>query len=156
MIYVFDTSPFIVLSHYFPTRFPSFWERLNRCVSDARILSVREVFRELDNHNTKPHVKQWIDENRCLFLTPGSEETKFVREIFSEPEGRLLVPPSRRLKNGPIADPWVIAVAKLRGACVVTEENRKDDAIRIPNVCERFAVDCTSLEGLMEREGWSF
>ncbi|MCZ6821218.1 MAG: DUF4411 family protein [Calditrichaeota bacterium] len=62
----------------------------------------------------------------------------------------------QRLKGTPVADPFVIASARIRQACVVTEEGKKKNAARIPNVCEYFGVDCTNLEGFMERERWRF
>jgi hypothetical protein len=39
---------------------------------------------------------------------------------------------------------------------VVTEEEKKANAARIPNVCEYFGVNCVNLEGFMERKGWAF
>ena len=48
MIYVFDTSSFRVLGNYYPDRFPSFWEMFDELVAAGRIVSVREVHRELD------------------------------------------------------------------------------------------------------------
>ncbi len=42
------------------------------------------------------------------------------------------------------------------GMCVVTEEVRRPNAARIPNVCDHFGIGCINLEQLMEREGWQF
>lgn len=60
------------------------------------------------------------------------------------------------LEGKPCADPLIIAAAKLHNGCVVTEETKKPNAPNIPNVCEYFNIDCTNLQGFMEREGWSF
>ena len=30
MAYVFDTSSFIVMGHYYPEQFPRFWEKFNQ------------------------------------------------------------------------------------------------------------------------------
>ena len=48
MAYVFDTNSFRVLGNYYPDQFPTFWERFNRAVTDGKIVSVREVRRELE------------------------------------------------------------------------------------------------------------
>ena len=62
-----------------------------------------------------------------------------------------------RLKERPVADPFVIARAKcLENGCVVTTEKHKPNSAQIPNVCEYFGVDWTDLEGFMEREQWRF
>ena len=87
---------------------------------------------------------------------PSSEEMEFVRELFSVPEFQHLLKQRQVLTGGPAADPFVIASAQVRSGCVVTEETLRDNAVRIPSVCEYFGIDCTNLEGLMEREGWTF
>lgn len=156
MIYVWDTSSFIVLSHYFPERFPSFWEQLNGCVKEGRILSVREVRKELDSDAAKPHLTEWIQQNRHIFLSPSEQELEFVAEIFKVPRFQDLIRRRQRLRGTPVADPFVIALAKIREACVVTEETKKPHGARIPNACEHFDIDCTTLEGLMERERWRY
>jgi hypothetical protein len=156
MIYVFDSSSFIVLSHYFPERFPSFWKRFDELVSKQRIISVREAYKELDVGVSKPHLRDWITVNKQIFVPPTAEETEFVREIFSVPHYQQLVKPKQRLTSNPVADPFVIAAAKMRNCCVVTEEAKKDNAARIPNVCEHFGVSFLGLEGMMEHENWEF
>ncbi|MEW6042614.1 MAG: DUF4411 family protein, partial [Elusimicrobiota bacterium] len=56
MVYVFDTSSFRVLNHYFPQRFPSFWTTFNEYASSGKIISVREVYNELIIQGIKPHL----------------------------------------------------------------------------------------------------
>ncbi len=42
------------------------------------------------------------------------------------------------------------------GGCVVTQEKMKDNAAKIPNVCEHFAIPYIDLESFMERENLIF
>jgi hypothetical protein len=56
MAYVFDTNSFSVLGNYYPDQFPTFWERFNRAVTDGKIVSVREVRRELDAYTRYPYL----------------------------------------------------------------------------------------------------
>lgn len=156
MTYVLDSNSFIVLGHYFPARFPSFWERFNDSVTLGEIISVREVFRELDNLAARDHLRDWINENPSIFLPPGPDETEFVSDIFSNPHFQALVRKKNLLAGTPVADPFVIASAHIRGACVITEEDNKPNAAQIPNVCDHYGIKCTNLEGLMERESWVF
>ena len=156
MVYVLDTNSFIVLGHYFPARFPSFWSDIDSAVSTGQIISVREVRGELDTEAAREHLRDWIDNNRSIFMLPSSEETEFVSDIFSNPHFQALVRKKALLAGKPVADPFVIASARIRGACVVTEEKHKPNAAKIPNVCEHYRIDCTNLEGLMEREGWVY
>jgi hypothetical protein len=146
----------MVLGSFYPDRFPSFWEKFNASVLEGKIIAVREVLRELDIIANKTHLREWIERNKRIFLKPDSEEMMFVNEIFAVPHFQYLVTQKQRLKGTPVADPFVIAAAKVKQGCVVTKEAKKQNAARIPNVCEYFAIDCTNLEGFMEREHWSF
>lgn len=156
MLYVFDTNCFIVLGHYFPERFPSFWNNINTFIKNGSIISTREVFNELIEKGNKEFLDEWIKTNKHIFQIPTSEELQFVKEIFSIPHFQQLVKEKQRLKGTPVADPFVIALAKVHNACVVTEESNKKNAARIPNVCDHFEIDCTNLEGFMKRENWTF
>jgi hypothetical protein len=80
----------------------------------------------------------------------------FVAEIFSVPHFQQLVSEQQRLKGVPVADPFVIAMAKIRCGCVVTEEVKKPGAARIPNVCEHFGIACCNIEAFMEAKEWQF
>lgn len=156
MIYVLDTNSFIVCSHYFPARFPTFWNQFDALVEDGRIISVREVKNELEHEASREHLRNWIDANRSIFLPPNAQETQFVAQIFAVPHFQQLIGKKQRLAGRPVADPFVIASAHVRGACVVTEESFKPNAAKIPNVCGRFGIDCISIEKMMERENWVF
>ena len=61
-----------------------------------------------------------------------------------------------RLQGKPVADPFVIARAKVSGAWVVTQEKNIENAAKIPNVCDHFGISCINLEGFMEKENWTF
>jgi len=156
MIYVFDTSAFIVIGHYYPERFPTFWERFEEYTHDSKICSVREVFNELNTRASKAHLTEWINNHKNIFLIPGRDEMNFVSDIFKVPHFRYLVGKKQQLNGKPVADPFVIASAKIKSACIVTEESKKENASRIPNICEHFNIECTNVEGFMEREGWEF
>jgi hypothetical protein len=156
MTYVFDTSSFRVLDFYFPTRFPAFWNDFNGLVGGGRIVSVREVRNELDNQPIKPHLRDWVNNNRSIFLLPEPRETEFVRKIFSVSHFRQIVAKKNRLRGWPLADPFVVASAYYRRGCVVTEEAYKPNAAKIPNICEHYEIDCLCLEDLMKKEGWVF
>ncbi len=43
----------------------------------------------------------------------------------------------------------IIACAKIQGGTVVTEEQLKPNAAKIPNVCEHFKIPCINLETFM-------
>lgn len=156
MIYVFDTNSIRVLGNYYPERFPSFWKRFRGFVVSGTVISVREVSNELEHQVTQEWLSQWLKENRQMFVVPGPEETLFVAEIFKVPHFRTMVGTTQQLKGQPVADPFIVACAKVRKGTVVTEEGRKLNSAKIPNVCEHFGVRCTNVEGFLEANGWEF
>ena len=145
MAYVFDTSSFSVLGNYYPDRFPTFWERFNRIVSNGKIISVSEVHKELVFYTRHPHISTWVKHNKNIFLSPKPAEMQFINKIFSVPHFQTLVSEKDRLSGNLCADPFVIAKAESIDGCVVTEETLKPNGAKIPNVCEHYGVDCTNL-----------
>jgi hypothetical protein len=155
MTYVVDTNSLMVLRSYYPDRFPSVWESISSLMLEGRFRSVKEVLNELEGRDSK-HVLAWAKKNSSIFLPPSDGETACISEIFAVPHFRQLIGSEQRFRGTPVADPFLVAAAKVNGGCVVTEESFKENAAKIPNVCRHFEVDCTNLEGLMERENWAF
>ena len=78
------------------------------------------------------------------------------KRAFEVAHFRQLVTEDVLLRGGFVAEPWLIARARVVGGCVVTEEKKKPNAAKIPNVCEHFSTDFCNIEGLFEREGWRY
>lgn len=155
MIYVFDSDALIDLfKHFYLHRFPSLWERFDQLVKDEIIISVREVYNEIGGRGDR--LSQWSKEKQNIFQQSSPEELAFVTEIFKVRHFQSLIREKERLQGKPVADPFVIARAKILDGCVITQENKKPNAAKIPNVCEHFSIDCANLEGFMERENWTF
>jgi hypothetical protein len=54
------------------------------------------------------------------------------------------------------ADPFVVALARVRGATVVTEEHAKPTAPKIPDACRRFGIRCINLLEFIREMRWKF
>jgi hypothetical protein len=156
VVYVIDTSSFIVLENYYPDTFPSFWGAWNGLADVGRVISVEEVQRELDTQATADFLFDWVDGRKAIFGPPLTAEGQAVADIFAVPHFQQMISQKQRAKNSPVADPWVIARARLSGACVVTEEALKPNASKIPNVCAHFGVECANLREVFRREGWRY
>lgn len=155
MIYVFDSSVLINLfRNYYRRIFPSLWQKFDDYVATARIISVREVLNEISDREDP--LADWARAQRDIFPQPSNEELAFIAEIFQVRHFQSLVRNEERLKGKPVADPFVIAKAKVIHGCVVADELLKPNAAKIPNVCEHFGVTWLGLEGFMERENWTF
>ena len=158
MMYVFDNNSFIVLfNHFYLDRFPSLWKKFDRLIREGRIVSVREAYNEIIRYHDKGNrLVLWAKDNRELFMQPSNEELQFVKKIFSVSHFQTLIDEKKRLAGSPVADPFLIAKAKVEKSCLVTQENHTENAAKIPNVCQHFGIQCTNLEGFMEKEGWQF
>lgn len=156
MPYVFDTSAFIIIGHYYPDQFPTFWRRFDGAVGSGEIVSVRETLKELSTKASRPWLSDWVKDHSDIFKIPSAKETEFVGKIFRIPHFQMLVSGKARLAGKPAADPFVIAAAKVLGGTVVSEETKKPNAARIPNVCEHFGIPCLSVEGFLAAKGWRF
>lgn len=156
MVYAFDSDTLINLfTHYYPKRFPTLWDMFNSLVSKEQLISVREVYNEIGSREDTLSI--WAKEQKyTLFSEPTVEEFEFVSEIFRVQHFQAMIRKQERLSGKAVADPFVIARAKVLDACVVTEEKYKDNAAKIPNVCMHFQIPCINLEGFMKRENWTF
>jgi hypothetical protein len=156
MIYVFDTGAFIVLKNYYPTTFATLWGRIDRLAGDGTIISVREVFNELHNYNDADFIQDWAKQHKAIFARPSNDELLVVQQTLAIPHFQSLIGNKAILKGTPVADPFVVAAGKVKGATVVTQEGFKPNSAKVPNVCQHFGVPCVNLETFMSQQGWSF
>jgi len=157
VIYVFDNNSLSKLKHFYPGVFKSMWTGLDALVQNGELISTREVWNEMQRGNPDPHVTQWLKLRKGLiFTTPTTAELQFVAQIFQVPHFQGLIGAQQRLKGTPVADPFVIACAKVHEGTVVTEEKFKLNAAKIPNVCQNFKIPCIDLKEFMQQQGWSF
>jgi hypothetical protein len=154
--YVLDTGAFYTLGHFYPSRFPTIWARINSLVLDGRLWSVREVRRELENNCPFPHIEEWLGKNLYIFNKPNAAEMEVVSQIFRVPLFQGLVRRTNILKGLPVADPFVVASAKIHNGAVVTREIFRDKGARIPTVCKQFDVECITVEQFLEKEKLKF
>ncbi|VVH61084.1 hypothetical protein BSPWISOX_2745 [uncultured Gammaproteobacteria bacterium] len=154
MIYVFDSNTLIkIFNHYYRAQFPSFWQKFDNYIANGKIISVRAVKTELKDG--KDLLADFVMANN-IFDMPTDDEAGFIKEIFEVEHFQGLINKKARLQGKEVADPYLIARAKVLDICVVTEEKFKPNAAKIPNVCQKFNVRCINLEQFMQDEGWSF
>ncbi len=155
MIYVFDSSTLIHLfRYYYLQRFPTLWGKFDGMAKNSEIVSVREVYSEIKGKGDR--LSDWAKKHREFFMESSLEEINFVSEIFKISHFQMLIRQQARLQGNPVADPFVIAKAKIISGCVITQEVRKTNAAKIPNVCDHFEIPCYNLEEFMEMENWKF
>lgn len=123
-------------------------------VADGKFTSTKEAFRELEDRGGESF--DWAKDNAGLFATPDAKEGAFVAAIYAVAHFQANMEKQKILRGGRNADSFLIARAASLGATVVSMEQYKPQAAKIPNICEHFNVLCLDLRGFMEEENWVF
>ena len=163
--YVLDTGFFVVSRGYYEKIFPSFWEELDELIDKKILSSVDQMKEEWNNYGgEQKYLEEWIKKNTQIFTNPTSEEENMVRNILKNQDFQKLISRKQREKKNPVADPFVIAKAKINKATVVTTEQlankdkngKRQGNYKIPDVCAELGIECISPEKFMEQQKWKF
>lgn len=151
MTWCIDTSALVEpwTRLYPPDVFAPVWKELSAMAHEGLLIAPVEVKLELGRQQDSLY--KWacdldsffIDEDRALV------EKQYI--IVNEHPG-LVKPNSTKSA----ADPWVIALAELRGIPVVTYEDRarQNAAPKIPNVCDRRGIATVRLVDVLRARGF--
>ena len=155
MLFAFDTSAYLNgwRDHYPPGTFPGVWKLIEDSLEDGRVLSPREVYKELVEKDDD--VAQWAKQRVERFIYPVPDvqrDAGVIYRSFFSPGG---------LRNA--ADPWVVAEAKVKGLTVVTYEGRTFSGVptrhwdkSMPGICNHHGVLCITLPEALGQLGGSF
>jgi hypothetical protein len=159
-VYCIDTSSLMDLDRTYPrVRFQRVWQNIELLIDNDLLIAPREVFYELKQGDDA--LFRWAKTKRNMFKPLESEQAKAASHILSQCPA--LIDP---MKATPQADPFLIALAQVRGITgvgslfklthvVVTQEGRNHPN-KIPQVCKRLGIECLNLLGLFESEKWQF
>ena len=143
-------------ARYYPVDvYPSVLGRVEELIAAQRFLAPALVKEELHAVGTGDLIA-WADARPAIFV-PTSELLAEAQAIQSRFPG--LRDPKAEYEE---ADAYVIALARLRGGIVITQETpagEKRNPKRthfIPDVCREMGIPCFNLLGLMRREQWAF
>lgn len=147
-LFILDSNIFIEAKnrHYGFDFCPAFWDFLDIEIKKTTILTIKEVYNELSKGDDD--LANWIKARKdsSFFIPFDDEETQkeftkiaqYVVNNFSTEQANKFLD---------VADPWLIAKAKVLGATIVTQEvlapsnTRK---VKIPNICVHFGVNYTN------------
>jgi hypothetical protein len=153
-LYSFDTSALIDgLERYYPANiFDGLWQAVDSLISDGRFFASTEVWEEIKKKDES--VKKWAEPRRSdVFIDTDATTTKEVQKILDK-FPRLVMSGGRRNR----ADPFVVAVASLRKATVVTGEGSDGtmNKPKIPYVCQQLNIPCVTFTEFISAEDWKF
>jgi hypothetical protein len=154
-MYAIDTSAISALHrNYYRSRFVTLWKLFDEMVAAGTFTSTREVARELEDQGGAAH--DWAQNNPNLFVVPDAKEGAFVGQVFAIKHFQANIEKQKLMRGGRNADPFLIARAAVSGSTVLTMEQLKPNAAKIPNICGHFEIPCVDLEQFMEMEKWTF
>lgn len=152
-IYCIDSSSILEarIRSYPPAVFVQLWTRVEALIAAGRLVASVEILHELERQDDE--TRRWSRSQSGLFVPLDRAQTDEVTQIL---RGFPLLVDSSRGRSG--GDPFVIALAKIHGYTVVTEErlSRSPKRPKIPDVCLSYQIPCITFLDLVLRERWTF
>jgi hypothetical protein len=150
IIYCVDTSALIAAwyERYKPNRFPKLWDQLDILFTSGRLVSSSLVLRECSKKRSE-ELHNWLKPREAMFQIPDEAVQGQVDFIVNSYTG-LVAAGKEKFQ----ADPFVIALAKVNGHTVITEETGPTSLSKIPGVCNAMNVPCINLMQLIDLEDW--
>jgi hypothetical protein len=146
-----DTSAILDawVRHYPPDVFPSIWERMKGAASEGKIFIIDEVLSELKRKDDGAH--EWFESHGEMVISIDAKIQASVAEIMHKYPKII---DTRRNRSG--CDPWVVALAQVRGFSVVTAERPSGSLARpkIPDICVDMALPHMDVVEFFRRQGW--
>jgi predicted nucleic acid-binding protein len=152
--YCVDTSSLLECwsRRYPPDVFGRLWDNLDGLITAKELVAPEEVLHELERKEDELY--EWARERRDGFFLPLDGQVQSATGEVLAAFPRLV----GTLKDRNRADAFVVAVAKVSGLTVVTEERRNStpERPRIPLICDHFDMRCIDALGLIREQRWTF
>jgi hypothetical protein len=158
--YSIDTSALMAwwMRRYPPEIFPAIREAMEKLIADGKLLANEYVLTELGGKDDP--LFDWAKRQSGLFVkTDAAVQQKAQYLIRTYP--LLIDTESPRPMQ---ADPFIVALAQVKGLTVVTEETfahtkltgKRRKRTYIPDVCANENIPCLSFLEMMRAEKWCF
>lgn len=152
--YIIDSGIWIHIEKYHRHDvFKKFWSQLDNSIGDGSIITPQEVLDEVETGTMSPVPIGPLLKARNGLIIPLDQP--LMNEVTNVLSGcpTLIDPDSE--KNG--ADPFVVALAKLRGGVVVTTEKPRkspNGKMKVPDACSHFKISCLDWYGFLLDVKW--
>ncbi|MGH9622948.1 MAG: DUF4411 family protein [Bryobacteraceae bacterium] len=150
-IYCIDTSSLIAAwqERYPLENFPSFWVKVEDLINEKRLVSPIEVLHGTQKRSDDLH--GWLKLRGSMFRELDEDVQAEAAQILTK-FPRLVG--EKKLRTS--ADSWVIALAKVEGLQIVTDEKPTTSLRRpnIPDVCRELGMKCIGLLEVIQGEKW--
>lgn len=149
--YCIDTSSLIAAwqERYPIENFPRFWDKVDALIAEGRLISPVEVLNETKKRSDELHA--WLKARPAMFRELDDAVQIEAAQVLAQ-FPRLVG--ERKLRTS--ADPFVIALARVEGWQLVTDEKPTGSLNRpnIPDVCGALGMASMGVLDLIRAEKW--
>ncbi len=149
--YVVDTGIWIRIGqHHPPDIFVRLWQHLDATIAASNLISPEEVLQELERGSDD--LAATVGARVGLFLPLDDPQMAAVADVMQACP-TLIDTESERNR----ADPFVVALARVRGGTVVTDERPRKAAtapFKIPDARAHYHIPCLDWFGFLREVGW--
>lgn len=134
--------------------FPCVWEKVEELIAQGRLWAPAGVLKELTPPpRTNSSLYDWAKDHDELFVEEDDEVQAAGKSVLAMYPELIPQHSARSLE-----DPFVIGLARIRGATVVTAEKsaRFKGEVHIPDVCQGLGIRSIDLVTVMKDENWRF
>jgi uncharacterized protein DUF4411 len=122
---------------------------MDQAAKAGEILVIEEVVTELKRKDDG--IYKWIEDREFMIVSIETDIQSCLVEIMAK-YPRLV--DTKKNRSG--CDPWVIALARVRGLSVVSAERASGSLIKpkIPDVCKDLSVPYVEVVDFFRKQGW--
>lgn len=148
-----DTSAFVESwwRLYPQDSFPTFWNKMEEAIETGSIISPEIVLEELKRQDDD--LFAWARARQDSLFCPLDIDLQIAQTDIVNKFPKL----TQQLRNRSLADPWVVALAQLKGCPVVSMENHgSEKKPKIPDVCFTLGVGHMPVVEFIRTMKWRF
>lgn len=140
---------------YRPKSFPTFWSRVDELIDGGGLIAPEDVREEL---RSPKDLVDWADARDKTFRDLDEELQQALRNVLSDLAAVMGQRKLPFLAKDLKADPVVVALARLTGSTVVTQERPRglQGRPKIPDLCHRYGIKCIGIADLIDEQAWRF
>ena len=151
-IYSIDTSSLIHAGRLYPfDLFPTLWDNISSLIQNTTLYASEEVIVELSKKDDD--LFKWVKSMKNMSYPSIESVQGEVRKIVNEFTEFVDVENEKSR-----ADPYVIAIAKVTGGVVITQERLKNnlDYPNIPDICKYYSIKYLSILDFLRAQNWKY